>query len=181
MSTGGGGMAAREAASARKESRALCGVIVVGSRIGSSGMIWAMTGSSGAAMGSSQGSWSCLRVSIDFARRIGNRSHVAMPGMNGQGGQRVEFETLVQSRRSVRGFRNGPVPRAVIEAIIDSAKRAPSSMNTQPWHVHVLTGSPLEQLRRRNMEEMVGGAKVKRDIISHGEYQGVHRTRQVDI
>lgn len=85
----------------------------------------------------------------------------------------MEFETLVQSRRSVRGFKNKPVPRTVVEAIIDSAKRAPSSMNTQPWQVHVLTGSPLEELRRRNMEEMVGGAKVKRDIISHGEYQGV--------
>lgn len=93
----------------------------------------------------------------------------------------MEFETLVQSRRSVRGFKQQPVPRAVIEAIIGSAKRAPSSMNTQPWHVHVLTGPPLEELRRRNMEEMVGGAKVKRDIISHGEYQGIHRTRQVDI
>lgn len=101
--------------------------------------------------------------------------------MNGQGGLEVEFEALVQSRRSVRGFKQQPVPRAVVEAIIDSAKRAPSSMNTQPWHVHVLTGSPLEELRRRNMEEMVGGAKVKRDIISHGEYQGVHRTLQVDI
>lgn len=44
----------------------------------------------------------------------------------------MEFETLVQSRRSVRGFRKEPVPRAVIEAIIESAKRAPSSMNTQP-------------------------------------------------
>ncbi|MGY4352468.1 nitroreductase [Bradyrhizobium sp. GM7.3] len=106
---------------------------------------------------------------------------LARQGMNGQGGLEVEFETLVQSRRSVRGFRNEPVPRAVIEAIIDSAKRAPSSMNTQPWHVHVLTGGPLEQLRRRNMEEMVGGAKVKRDIVSHGEYQGVHRARQVDV
>ena len=93
----------------------------------------------------------------------------------------MEFETLVQSRRSVRGFKKQPVPRAVIEAIIESAKRAPSSMNTQPWHVHVLTGEPLEEVRRRNMEEMVGGAKVKRDIISHGEYQGVHRERQVDI
>jgi hypothetical protein len=31
------------------------------------------------------------------------------------------------------------------------------------------------------MEEMIGGAKVKRDIVSHGEYQGVHRSRQVDI
>jgi hypothetical protein len=42
--TGGGGTAAREAASARSASRALCGVIVATSRSGSSGMIWATTG-----------------------------------------------------------------------------------------------------------------------------------------
>src|SRR5438094_8086439 len=93
----------------------------------------------------------------------------------------MDFETLVQTRRSVRGFKNQPVPRAVIEDIIEVAKRAPSSMNTQPWHIHVLTGEPLEELRRRNMEEMLAGAKAKRDIVSHGEYQGVHRGRQVDI
>src|SRR3984893_15802481 len=85
----------------------------------------------------------------------------------------MDFEELVNTRRSVRGFRAEPVPRAVIEEIIEVAKRAPSSMNTQPWHVHVLTGEPLE--------EMVVGAKPKRDIVSHGEYQGVHRGRQVDI
>ena len=95
--------------------------------------------------------------------------------------QRMDFETLVQTRKSVRGFKKQPVARAVIEDVIEVAKRAPSSMNTQPWHIHVLTGEPLEELRRRNMEEMVGGAKVKRDIVSHGEYQGVHRNRQVDI
>ncbi|MGN8547488.1 nitroreductase [Bradyrhizobium sp. 13971] len=93
----------------------------------------------------------------------------------------MEFETLVQSRKSVRGFKKQPVSRATVEEIIEVAKRAPSSMNTQPWHVHVLTGAPLEEVRRRNMDEMVAGAKVKRDIVSHGEYQGVHRGRQVDI
>src|SRR5713101_8445729 len=93
----------------------------------------------------------------------------------------MDFEELVNTRRSVRGFRAEPVPRNVIEEIIGIAKRAPSSMNTQPWHVHVLTGEPLERVRRRNMEEMLAGAKPKRDIVSHGEYQGIHRKRQVDI
>ena len=78
------------------------------------------------------------------------------------GMQRMDFETLVQTRKSVRGFTKEPVARTVIEDIIEVAKRAPSSMNTQPWHIHVLTGEPLEQLRRRNMEEMTAGAKPKR-------------------
>jgi nitroreductase len=57
----------------------------------------------------------------------------------------MDFEELEQTRRSVRGFRKQKVPRAVIEEILEVAKRAPSSMNTQPWHVHVLSGEPLEE------------------------------------
>ena len=91
----------------------------------------------------------------------------------------MEFEDLVMSRKSVRGFLNKPVPRETIAEIIAVAKRAPSSMNTQPWHIHVLAGAPLEEVRRRNMEAMAGGAKVNRDIPMHGEYDGVHRQRQV--
>src|SRR3954466_2725862 len=56
LATGGGGTAARDAASARSASRALCGVMVVASRSGSSGMIWATTGSSGVVMRASSDS-----------------------------------------------------------------------------------------------------------------------------
>ncbi len=93
----------------------------------------------------------------------------------------MEFEDLVRTRRSVRGYKPDPIPRALIEEIIDVAKGAPSSMNTQPWHVHVLTGKPLERVRERNTETMLGGAKANREILTHGEYEGVHRQRQVAI
>ena len=93
----------------------------------------------------------------------------------------MDFETLVTTRRSVRGYKKKPVPRAVIEEILQVAKGAPSSMNTQPWHAHVLTGEPLERVRRRNTEVMLAGAKANREIHTHGEYEGVHRQRQVDI
>ena len=49
----------------------------------------------------------------------------------------MEFETLVRTRRSVRGYKKKSVPREVIEEIIEVAKGAPSSMNTQPWHLYV--------------------------------------------
>ena len=69
----------------------------------------------------------------------------------------------------------------MIDEIIAVAKGAPSSMNSQPWHVHVLTGAPLDEVRRRNMEEMEAVVKPKRDIFTHGPYEGVHRERQVGI
>lgn len=87
----------------------------------------------------------------------------------------MDFQELVHSRRNVRGFRN----EAVIREIIEDAKRAPSSMNSQPWHAHVLVGEPLEQVRRCNMEEMAAGKPSKRDIFTHGSYEGAQR--QVDI
>lgn len=93
----------------------------------------------------------------------------------------MEFETLVRTRRSVRGYTRQPVSRQLIDEIIAVAKGAPSSMNSQPWHVHVLTGAPLDEVRRRNMEEMETGVPPKRDILTHGPYEGVHRERQVDI
>ena len=93
----------------------------------------------------------------------------------------MDFQELVHSRRSVRGFRDEAVPKAVIAEIIEDAKRAPSSMNSQPWHVHVLAGEPLEQVRRRNMEEMAAGKPSKRDIFTHGPYEGAHRERQVGV
>ncbi len=93
----------------------------------------------------------------------------------------MDFQELVHSRRSVRGYKNEAVPKAVIAEIIEDAKRAPSSMNSQPWHVHVLTGAPLEEVRRRNMEEMAAGKPSKRDIFTHGPYEGAHRERQVGV
>lgn len=93
----------------------------------------------------------------------------------------MDFKDVVTSRGSVRGFLKKPVPRAEIDAVITLAKRAPSSMNSQPWHVHVLTGGPLDEVRRRNMEEMEAGVPARRDILTHGPYEGEHRRRQVDI
>jgi nitroreductase len=93
----------------------------------------------------------------------------------------VEFEELVRQRRSIRGYRPDPVPKALITEIIEIASGAPSSMNTQPWHFHVLTGEPLDRIRRGNTERMMAGAKPQREIPVNGSYTGIHRDRQVQI
>lgn len=92
-----------------------------------------------------------------------------------------DLETIVFERRSIRGYKNQPVPREVIEDVIRIAQRAPSSMNTQPWHFHVLTGEPLERVRRGNTEKMVSGSAIDREITLNHGYEGPHRDRQVEI
>ena len=93
----------------------------------------------------------------------------------------MDYETLVSERRSIRGYLEKPVSKELIDEIITVAKGAPSSMNTQPWHFHVITGAPLELIRQGNTERMMAGASVDREIkMGHG-YEGIHRERQVEI
>ena len=93
----------------------------------------------------------------------------------------MEFKELVRERRSIRGYKPDPVSKALIRELVQLATGAPSSMNTQPWHFHVVTGEPLEAIRRENTELMMAGAPLRREIRLHGKYEGVHRDRQVEI
>ena len=93
----------------------------------------------------------------------------------------MELKQAMQERRSIRGFKKDAVPRALLEEVIALANRAPSSMNTQPWHLHVLTGEPLEKVREGNSTRMLQGVPPVREISDHGAYAGVHRDRQVGI
>ena len=54
----------------------------------------------------------------------------------------MEFQDLMFERRSIRGYKPDPVPRELLDEIIGVAAQSPSSMNTQPWHVHVVAGVP---------------------------------------
>jgi nitroreductase len=47
---------------------------------------------------------------------------------------------LLKARHSVRAFRPDPVPWAVLERVLSAAQTTPSWCNTQPWHVHLLSG-----------------------------------------
>ena len=55
----------------------------------------------------------------------------------------MNFKEFAESRKSVRGFLDKPVPKELIDEIISAAKWAPSSYNTQTWHIHAVTGEVL--------------------------------------
>lgn len=93
----------------------------------------------------------------------------------------MDYEKIAAERRSIRGYRRDPVSKEIIQEVIGIAGLAPSSMNTQPWHFHVISGEPLERIREGNTERMMSGAKPDREIQSHGGYQGVHRDRQKEV
>ena len=93
----------------------------------------------------------------------------------------MQFDEVVVGRRSIRGFKPDPVPKELIREIVSLAARAPSSMNTQPWHLHAVAGEPLNRIREGNTERNLAGVPASREIRLHGGYGGVHRERQKQI
>jgi len=93
----------------------------------------------------------------------------------------LTFDEVVLGRRSIRGYKRDPVPKALIRQIIEIAMRAPSSLNTQPWNFYVVSGAPLDRIRAGNTERNLAGVPSSREFRSHGEYAGQHRERQIGI
>lgn len=57
-------------------------------------------------------------------------------------------DTVIKQRRSMRAFLPQVVDRDVVDEILTVASHAPSGANAQPWMVHVLSGSALQQVTK---------------------------------
>jgi nitroreductase len=96
-------------------------------------------------------------------------------------GNRMQFDEVIQGRRSIRGYQDKPVSKQLIEEILALAMRAPSSMNTQPWNFYVLTGEPLDRIRAGNTERNLEGVPHSREFRIGQPFVGQHRDRQVGV
>jgi coenzyme F420-0:L-glutamate ligase / coenzyme F420-1:gamma-L-glutamate ligase len=69
----------------------------------------------------------------------------------------------IHERRSIRRYLDQPVPREMLERILDAAHWAPSSHNRQPWRFAVLT----EKSSRVALADAMG-ARLRRDLQRDG-------------
>ena len=69
----------------------------------------------------------------------------------------MDVYVAVTSRRAVRGFTDVPVSKEVLERVLSAAAWAPSGSNIQPWHVYIVTGGPLAELKSRAGERVAAG------------------------
>lgn len=64
-----------------------------------------------------------------------------------------DFQLAMDQRRSVREFSDKPVPRDIIEAIIQTASSAPSGAHMQPWTFVAVSNPSIKQQIRTAAEE----------------------------
>ena len=80
----------------------------------------------------------------------------------------IDFLALARGRRSVRAFQDRPVPRPVLEAMIEAAAWAPSPHGRQPWRFAALTRA---EPKRALADAM--GAEWQRTLEMDGEPAGI--------
>jgi nitroreductase len=93
----------------------------------------------------------------------------------------MDFTSFSQSRKSVRGFLDKPVSKEIVDEIINTAKWAPSSYNTQTWRIHAVTGEALDKIREGNTKNTLDGVPPLRDFPYKEEYQDKSRQNQIDV
>jgi len=90
----------------------------------------------------------------------------------------MELKEAIKIRRSIRGYKTNPVPKEILEEIIETSLRAPSAMNVQPWEIVVVTGEALDEIRKENIEKLSSGNMPVSDFGLTKPFEGVHKERQ---
>jgi len=92
----------------------------------------------------------------------------------------MELIEAVKNRKSIRGFKTDAVKQETLKKIVEIACQTPSAMNTQPWFINIITGEPLDNIKRKNIEMLTSGNMPNPDIMSK-PYEEEYKKRQVDL
>lgn len=71
---------------------------------------------------------------------------------------------IIRTRRSIRAFRPDPVSDEALEQIIEAARWAPSSANSQPWDIVVVRDVETRKRIQESVQRVVARIKQLRDF-----------------
>jgi len=92
----------------------------------------------------------------------------------------MDVVEAIRSRKSIRGYKSDPVPKEILWEILEIAIRAPSTMNTQPWEITVVTGKVLNNIKQGNIEMLNSGATPSPET-GYKPFESKYRERQVEL
>jgi nitroreductase len=70
----------------------------------------------------------------------------------------LKFEEVLEKRRSIRKYKDAPVPKEKILKMLEAARIAPSASNRQPWHFIVVENK--ETIKKLAKQEWAAEAPV---------------------
>ncbi len=91
----------------------------------------------------------------------------------------MDVVEAIRDRASTRAFLDQPVSRETIEQVLETARWAPSGVNTQPWQVHVVTGVKKQQIGDDIVQARKAGQEPNPDYKYYADkFPEPYRSRQ---
>ena len=87
----------------------------------------------------------------------------------------MEFKKVAESRKSIRDYTDEPVGMEDIRDIVETAGRAASWCNAQPWRVYAVMGERLGRIRAEWAERLAAEEPAAT------EFEGVHREEMTEL
>jgi nitroreductase len=88
------------------------------------------------------------------------------------------LENLLAQRFSCRAFKPDPVPRGIIERLLNAAQKTASWCNSQPWQLVITSGEATRKFRDALYPVAASGAPLNGDFPFPREYRGVYLERR---
>ncbi len=88
---------------------------------------------------------------------------------------REEFLRLLKARRSIRKFKQAPVPREALERILNAAIEAPSGKNRQNWRFFILTGDKRDAYLALSQKSWLGIKDILQKRLKPSLYEFTER------
>jgi nitroreductase len=93
----------------------------------------------------------------------------------------MEVREAVAARRSVRGFLDTPVDLDLVRRLAIEASRAASGGNLQPWHIDIVFGAAMNQLKQTMIAKLAGGHETPEYDIYPKELPSPYRDRRFAV
>jgi nitroreductase len=90
----------------------------------------------------------------------------------------MSIQHAICTRYTCRDFEPNPIPAETLLEILETATRAPSTANTQPWEIFAAAGDPLKRLRAAFVRHFEKGEKPRFEIPMETSWPPALRERQ---
>lgn len=88
---------------------------------------------------------------------------------------KAKFYELIESRKSIRKYKTTPVPREIIEKVIQAGTHAPSGKNRQNWRFYVLQGKKRDEYLKLSQKSWLGIKDILEKRLKPSLYQFTER------
>ena len=90
-------------------------------------------------------------------------------------GQLDTFYQLIESRKSIRKYKKDPIPKEVLERILNAGLHAPSGKNRQNWRFFVVQGAKRDEYLKYSQKSWLGIKDILKERLKPSLYEFTER------